>query len=321
MKILIFIFGAFLLFYGCSEKQSVLDVSTHPTEWAERGNVNFHGSYVIENKSISCQSCHGELLDGGSSNTSCISCHALYPHNIEFSLMSSNQFHGQFIKENNWDMSACQTCHGNSFNLPSTEKSCVSCHTSPGGPTACHTCHGSLTNNAPPRDLEGNVGTDSTGVGAHQIHMGSSQFTENMNCNSCHGVEYDFYAESHIDGDDQAEITFDTLASLSGNQSYNSENLTCSNIYCHGDFTFLTDNSDYDWAYIDSSMVGNNPDVIWNVTDGSQIECGSCHGLPPSGHRLFSGQNCANCHSDVVDEDLKIIDKILHINGEINYDF
>ncbi len=29
--------------------------------------------------------------------------------------------------------------------------------------------------------------------------------------------------------------------------------------------------------------------VIWNKVDDSQAQCGSCHGLPPTGHVDFGG--------------------------------
>lgn len=315
----ILIIAIFLLFYGCSEKVTDVDVDSHPAAWAEEDNNNFHGTYVLENGTRSCQTCHGELFDGGTSKVSCRTCHALYPHDPEFALLSSANFHGQFIRDNDWDLSECQSCHGESFNLPSTETSCLTCHTSPGGPIACNTCHGSMNNIAPPQDLSNNLETTFPGVGAHQLHLGVSEFTSNMGCTSCHVLDYDFYASAHIDGDNQVELVFDDLATNSGsvNPEYNFSNATCSNVYCHGNFVFLRDESDNSWAY-NNDMVGNNPVVDWTVVDGSQISCGSCHDLPPEGHKPYS-QSCHLCHSQVVDENFNIINKTLHINGEIDY--
>ncbi len=65
-------------------------------------------------------------------------------------------------------------------------------------------------------------------------------------------------------------------------------------------------------------MVGNNFSAKWNQVDGSQAECGSCHGLPPTGHQASTLTACVNCHIGVVDNQGNIIDKTKHINGVKN---
>ena len=46
--------------------------------------------------------------------------------------------------------------------------------------------------------------------------------------------------------------------------------------------------------------------------------CGSCHGLPPTGHIAATLTGCGICHGSVVDTEGNIIDKTKHINGQVN---
>ena len=73
------------------------------------------------------------------------------------------------------------------------------------------------------------------------------------------------------------------------------------------------------FAYSADKMEGNKRNVIWNKVDGSEVVCGTCHGLPPIGHTNFGGLNtCANCHIGVVNAQGQIIDKTKHMNGVKN---
>jgi hypothetical protein len=63
-------------------------------------------------------------------------------------------------------------------------------------------------------------------------------------------------------------------------------------------------------------MTGDNASPEW--TDPDAVFCGSCHGLPPTGHNPFELDACANCHSSVVDATGSIIDKTKHVNGLLN---
>jgi len=80
-------------------------------------------------------------------------------------------------------------------------------------------------------------------------------------------------------------------------------------------------------------MSGSNFSPVWNA-GGQQAACGTCHGsvtsqgpsIVPKGHNFSEIIGCAGCHTGVVDNTGKIIDKTKHINGKINvfgleYDF
>jgi len=64
-------------------------------------------------------------------------------------------------------------------------------------------------------------------------------------------------------------------------------------------------------------MAGLNASPKW--TDPASAKCGSCHGLPPAGHRYHDLTVCSICHPAVIDENGNIIDKIKHVNGKVNF--
>jgi hypothetical protein len=64
-------------------------------------------------------------------------------------------------------------------------------------------------------------------------------------------------------------------------------------------------------------MVGRNFPARW--TGGSaEAACGTCHALPPTGHTDAEITECSACHSDVMNSNGTIKDKMRHINGKIN---
>lgn len=319
------------LFNSCLDEKSTVTVPTHPEDWNDPQSNNFHGlTALTENISFDgCQSCHGDINDpankGGESGVSCYSagCHAFFPHPDGFNDGNSPAFHGKFIEETlRWDILSCRNCHGTDYAGEGyQEKNCLKCHTAPGGPEACNLCHGSRDNAAPPNDLMGNDDPASVTVGAHQIHLTGTTWTTRIagKCENCHTKPDQYSAEGHIDDTPHAELNFHGLAT--GNAlvtpSWTRESATCNNVYCHGGFEFRKADSRYPWAYTDDVMSGNKPILSWTDQSVNQTFCGSCHGLPPTGHIGAALDKCGTCHSSVVDENLNIINKYLHINGEI----
>lgn len=237
-------------------------------------------------------------------------------HKTGFADANSPDFHSHYFKEINWDLRLCAECHGSNYAGGLTSLSCLTCHTGANGPEACNTCHGDFANPEnikPPADLEGNITTDAKGVGAHQQH--------NFSCFECHLleiVEGEKFVYSHI-GQLPADLSFGEFAASGvGTPEYNFTELTCSNVYCHGAFEFEKSASQFSWAYTEDKMEGNNFSPKWNQVDGTQAACGTCHGLPPTGHVAAELTACVNCHPGVVDGDGNIIDETKHINGDID---
>jgi hypothetical protein len=326
MKITVFsLTSMMILYFACSEQVTPPPSVSHPPGWNEVDSENFHGKKVLASGIESCESCHGEQYEGGRSKTSCYPCHQSYPHAAGWIQGSSDKFHGQYIAADNWDLTACQSCHGADYSGAETLSSCLTCHAGSQGPESCNTCHGNfatempLSNWAPPEDLSGDVNTNAVGVGAHQQHLVDSTWTVayTKDCSLCHIMPWSFNDPTHIDDTPGAEIQFGIVATDSGNVTpvWNSTSATCENVYCHGNFVLRKDESANDWGYVDSLIVGNNPTMVWNQVGTDQAACGTCHGLPPTGH--VNSTVCSNCHGSVVDADNNIIDKTKHINAKI----
>ncbi|NOG46076.1 MAG: cytochrome c3 family protein [Calditrichaeota bacterium] len=322
---------------ACLEERNPFEVPTHPEGWMDKSSDIFHGTAVFSSEfySENCQSCHGENYDGGTSNVSCSAsgCHGSYPHPENFAFSATEEFHADFIRNNiNWNINKCQTCHGSDYKggespneTIARQKDCTRCHTQndnplASGPEACNTCHGSINNPAPPKDLAKNELTSFIGVGAHQAHFDTTFTTAFIgDCKLCHSEPEILNHPGHIDDNTQfAEMVFDQFVSDSGNvnPTWDHESATCSNVYCHGAFTFEKANSTNSWIYIGDDISGKNPNMVWNDVGSGQADCGTCHGLPPAGH--LQNTACEACHNSVAGPGLTIINKSLHINGKID---
>ncbi|MBI3579526.1 MAG: CxxxxCH/CxxCH domain-containing protein [Ignavibacteriales bacterium] len=250
---------------------------------------------------------------------------ALSVHPDGWATASSASFHGKAIKDQNWDMRGCQTCHGKTYAGGFTGVSCTKCHNQPAGPENCITCHGSVTSAAPPIDLDGRTDRALKTVGAHQIHILGSSLAGPVVCSECHKVPSTVYDAGHVDSQRPAEVTFNNdltntkTTGVTPAPSYNASNATCGSTYCHGAFK----NGNTTFA------------PVWNDPSGTQMACGTCHGdvtkttlaekaLPKTTaeggtHPVYPKDlTCASCHGDVIDATMKIINPAKHINGKLN---
>jgi hypothetical protein len=134
----------------------------------------------------------------------------------------NDDFHGQFIRVDNWSMRTCQSCHGIDYKGGESESSCYTCHTGQAGPEECNVCHGNPNNAAPPEDLSGNTETTVITVGAHQLHMNFLN-----DCTNCHMQPKALSDPGHIDQTPLAEVT---------KWEWDRTSATC-NTFCHGDTT------------------------------------------------------------------------------------
>ena len=230
---------------------------------------------------------------------------------------SSQQFHGLFLASIQWDLGNCRECHGDDYTGGIANSSCITCHAA--GPEDCVVCHGGTDNatGAPPEDLFGNIATTARGVGAHTAHLSGKSLSAGFECETCHLVPTTFDAAGHVDSELPAEVLFSNLALTdSAAPVWNSSSTSCSESYCHGNWSLAKEQSNSAFIYADDVMQGNNATPTW--TDPESAACGTCHGLPPTGHTPFELNACANCHAAVVDSDGNIIDATKHVNGQIN---
>jgi len=241
--------------------------------------------------------CHGATAGPGGSNTEpvwtnvdgtqavCGSCHGLPPG-------------GTHPAEDD-----CSDCHGNVVDV---ERNFIDASLHIDGKTdftgdgvSCITCHGSEENPAPPVDTNGNSDPTIVTVGAHQSHLGASDWHRDVQCDDCHEVP-ESLSDCHNDGP-PAELTWSDLSSADGaSPSFDEGSARCTNTYCHG---------------ATLSAGGTNPDPHWNVVASGEVVCGDCHGIPPCDGHPGSGP-CAPCHDQVYDG-TDFVNPQLHIDGEI----
>jgi len=246
-------------------------------------------------------------------------------------------------------------CHGgktrsawSNTGTVNTDNTCVHCHGVAGTSAALANSGANRRFFAPGYKVGATVGTstdqiqisNNIRVGSHFKHL-SSAYTKNIKCNECHTVPSTPFDGSHMAAKrfNSQTLTFtqastatilkgvqapslpSRLAAFGGYTSGDaSKAATCSSTYCHGSRLYTNDSSGsyrkpY-WNY--SAMV--------NYTNLTQA-CGRCHGNPPTKgsskglHSAYVAQpsvSCSGCHSMVVNPSGKIIDKALHINGQVN---
>lgn len=241
----------------------------------------------------------------------------------------SPNFHGQYIYDNKqWNLILCQNCHGSNYQGGTAGSSCLTCHTSSGGPQNCRLCHGGVSGHSyPPKALNGETSVSYIGVGVHPNHLDSTQYSAEVACGECHTpLEGGFSSPAHIgsDPDGIADINFGALANtvttydggeFVPNPVWDRNTETCSNSYCHG---YFKDGN------LDAAPVWTNPE---------SVKCGSCHGDPVTGnpnplpngnffHPHFSNftiNTCYQCHGLVINSAGVIIDKTKHVNGVVNF--
>jgi hypothetical protein len=66
--------------------------------------------------------------------------HELSVHPDKWLIETAPEFHGQFIRNNNWDLKGCQQCHGQDYTGGIANLSCLTCH--PSTPVDCTVFHG-----------------------------------------------------------------------------------------------------------------------------------------------------------------------------------
>jgi len=172
---------------------------------------------------------------------------------------------------------------------------------------ACYTCHGNSLSPAPPRAVGGGSELGERGVGAHRSHLEqTSTWHAAVTCDSCHIVPTELDSPGHIEDDDGTAELFFGLRAWTGMQELGlvphiDESGRCQNIYCHG-------------ASLSGGSLGT---PLWTQVDGSQKECGTCHGAPPPAPHPAS-TDCGSCHPTMQPGTDQFINPAAHINGVVD---
>ncbi len=240
---------------------------------------------------IDCKTCHP--------------CGESATHETAWMDRTSSTFHAVAADSG---LAGCQTCHGTNLDGVggTTTVSCAMCHGASWA-TNCTMCHGGVDNStgAPAAAIWGQAGDANRGggtldpvrVGAHTSHLSAKHgLAAPVACSSCHVVPADAFASGHIDGP-TATVTFSGMAAQ-GTPAWRRASATCAGTYCHG-----------------ATLTGGtltNP--VWTTTDGAQIACGSCHGLPPP---VPHPQNpaCGTCHPGYT---ASAVNGAVHVDGKLD---
>ena len=213
---------------------------------------------------------------------------------------------------------ACQQCHGAviaSFD-PLTQHATwvdASRHIDgvvDGPALTCTACHGQVQTGdpAPPQGSRGEVATTFPAVGAHQAHLKSADWHQQVACGACHAVPTQAL---HADG--VANVDLSGLALADGaTATWDPPTLHCDGVYCHG-----------------ATLAGPKTGVsltkqpVWNQVDGTFNQCGkACHTTPPGGDHP-TGTACQLCHGAVIASFDLATQKAVwangaaHINGQV----
>ncbi len=324
LSVQIILIPTLILFTNCSDP--VESPKMHPDDWPIPGSEYSHVDKIAESGILGCKSCHGDNNKpndyfGGSSGVSCYQCHdggpSGHPNFKAWISSDSADYHGGIFWENGWDFSYCQKCHGDDFTGGVVDFSCSNCHTS--GVGSCTNCHGDRATSFayPPKDIFNNTDSTLISIGAHRAHMESE--IADVRCEECHKVPGYFLDEGHLGADNIAEVEFGVVATDSSTLSltWTRSQASCENVYCHGSFSFAKSESSSSWAYTEEFITGNDSLVIWTGTE--ELNCTSCHDLPPNGHLgSYTQIECYSCHGSMIDSNGNIIDKAKHVNGQIN---
>ena len=226
---------------------------------------------------------------------------------------------------------ACGTCHGVPPAAPHPQsKQCYACHSETVDAAGkivdlekhldgkvevaqtCHSCHGTPESPAPPRDVAGETDPSKPGVGAHQKHLAGGSKSRPVECKECHVVPATVEAPGHFDTALPAELTFSGIATA-GAAKPAWDGVKCTNTYCHS--TAVAAGAD---------MKGAVMAPQWTKVDGTQVFCGSCHGIPPiepdpnkpqTKHPI--AYECPDCHKNL-STGFIFKDPSLHVNGKVD---
>jgi predicted CxxxxCH...CXXCH cytochrome family protein len=227
---------------------------------------------------MACTSCHGDPPPPPhpEGDTACAECHAAGGS-------ANPTAHVDGVVQYDVEGVACELCHGTppppSSRHPSADLPCSDCHEGGGSENPafhldgvlqmnadqvpCYSCHGVQGDAAPPLDTYSQSDTVQRTVGAHQTHVDGTATSAAVPCGTCHQVPALASDPGHIDAP-PSEVLVDF------------DGVSCATT-CH------------------DRPGAANPDPLWNVVDGTQAECGDCHGNPPPTPVHDGTSNCA-CH-------------------------
>ena len=308
-----------------------------------------HGQHLGKYTSteINCQMCHGKTAQNHTAlkNYTGSKYHANGSKTVYFTDITYGSYTSYKTSGGNVGKCTNTACHGGisrsawtNQGAVNTTNTCTHCH---GQPQAANILPANTDrkNYAPGWVNGGNTGTSTDQltadtdprVGAHFAHL-SSVYMPKIKCNECHRVPSTPFGETtHMTGTryNSQSITFAQASTaikngLAGFTSYTSgtgtKAATCSTVYCHGAKMPKADTGGTGRkpSWNQNTLIARTPDTT---------TCNRCHGLPPRfgntsvTHRSVTTNDfvaCSTCHGSVVNSTGQVINKSLHINGNID---
>ncbi len=226
--------------------------------WDDTLSADFHGAYLksVGFNAKTCQECHAQNYQGGTSGVSCFKCHTQYPHATSWVDTTSANFHGLALKAANFNLQLCQPCHAQNFQGGASG---VSCYT-------CHSLYPHLSG-----------WSQSTSSAFHGVEIMTNQW--NMNgCKTCHGANYSGIATGSNVSCMSSGCHVDALGNQKSPEACNT---------CHGTFNALASNIIL-WApprdvsgdtLTTARGVGAHQPHL-QATFGKPLQCQECHTVP-----------------------------------------
>jgi predicted CxxxxCH...CXXCH cytochrome family protein len=166
-------------------------------------------------------------------------------------------------------------------------------------PSSCTACHGKGSDPTPV--------APQPGAGAHRAHLSSDGTARAVPCGECHEVPKTTLDPGHLDTGLPPSVIFSGVAA-GGSPAFDGK--SCANTECHGA------------AFADGNPSGGSLTTpTWNVVDGSQDSCGTCHSLPPPAPHPYGSLNpkCNACHGDIADDNKTFTHPELHVDGTVTF--
>lgn len=299
------------------------------SKWNSVGDPRFHGANLKNNDAEldKCRMCHGPDLKGGTSKVSCFTCHGTYPHSTDFKNNgNSSEFHGAFLKANDYKTSFCTSCHGIDLQGGTSQVACFTCHASyphnadwmdkdkadyHGGYLAarayemaeCKDCHGD--------NLQGGDGKQACNT-CHQSYPHTAEWLTDGSANY-HGA---YLAGKNFSSDECKTCHGENLQGGTGKQACNA----CHATYPHSPaFKSETGSSQFHGAYLKTASYNNATCAPCHGTDyaggQSRVACFTCHTSYPHASqwvdenapgyhgaylstRNFNNNECKSCHGE-----------------------
>ncbi len=262
---------------------------------------------------LACNGCHGQSVAAPQptyphpQNTTCASCHTGYSSGA---VVAATHVDGLVTKSTG----GCTACHGERADLLVT----LTTNTLKAAPGA--------TGTATSADTTGATATSTLGVGAHEAHLvgngaGNTPRWRStpIACIECHALPSSDTDTSHATGTGtstaRATIAWGNLAAATTFETKTAAYAqpTCSSTYCHNP-------KNGDTA---ATPVVQVKAPAWNGVT-AQAQCGSCHGLPPSGTSHPANALCGSCHpgytatAPTAASAIAAVNALSHINGNLD---